>query len=502
MSRTGRTVLRNAGALFVSQVVTWSLTLALTIFLPRYLGAENVGRLILAQSIWAVAMVLITFGMDVHLTKEVARRPERLRELLGTSFALRAALFVAGLAAVLLYTRLAGYPAETVAMIWIVAGASFFTLFTTGLQAALQGVERMEYIAVGAIAGKAVYSLGAIALMLAGMDVFAVAAVAIAGALVTLLVQLRLLVRLMRATGGAAWKLRPTAADARLMLAASVPYLLADAFLVAYSQADVVVLSLLLDESAVGWYGSARQLFGTLLFVPTIVVTALFPALSRLHATEPALLRQYMRRSFDVLMLLSIPVGLGMVVIANPLVILLFGSEFANSGPILAVLGVVMILTSQNMLVGRFLIATDRQRQWVTAQAAMGVATVLLDLALVPWCQRMFNNGALGGALSFVVTESVLLTTGVILLPRGSLTGRNASVTARGLVAGLAMMGAAWWLRGQFLLLPVAAGGLVYVLALWGLRAVPGDEVRYVRDAVVSVARRLRGSDAQAAGTS
>ncbi len=493
MSGSGRTVLRNAGALFVSQVITWTLTLALTIFLPRYLGAENVGRLILANSIWAVALVLVTFGMDVHLTKEVARRPERLGELLGTSFILRGALFLVGLAAVVLYTRVAGYPAETVTMVWIIAAASLFTLFSNGLQAVLQGVERMDYIAIGTVAGKAVYSLGAIGLMLAGMDVYAVAAVAIAGALITLVAQSRLVLRLVRLSGATRGSLRLSWTEARGMLRASVPYLLSDAFLVAYMQADVVILSLLLDESAVGWYGSARQLFGTLLFVPSIIVTAIFPALSRLHTTEPDTLRQYMRRSFDLLFLLSVPVGLGIVAIANPLVVTLFGADFANSGPVLAVLGVVMILTSQNMLVGRFLIATDRQRQWIAAQAAMGLATVGLDLALVPWCQRTFGNGALGGALSYVVTETALLAVGITLLPRGSLSGRNASTAARSLLAGLVMVAAAWWLRDRFLLLPIAAGGVVYVVALWALRAAPTDEVRYAREMAVSLAQRVRG---------
>jgi O-antigen/teichoic acid export membrane protein len=499
MSGTGRTVLRNAGALFVSQMITWSLTLALTIFLPRYLGAENVGRLILANSIWAVALVLVTFGMDVHLTKEVARRPERVRELLGTSFAVRAVIFVLGLAAVLAYTTVAAYPAETVTMIWIVAVASLFTLFGTGTQAVLQGVERMEYIALGTIIGKAVYSFGAIAMMLAGMDVYAVAAVAVAGSLVTLLVQLRLVTRVASAVGASGWKLRPTWPEARLMLTASVPYLLSEGFLVAYTQADIVVLSLLLDEQAVGWYGSARQLFGTLLFVPSIIVTALFPALSRLHATEPGALKQYLGRAFNALALMTIPIGLGLVVIANPLVVTLFGSGFANSGPILAVLGIVLILTSQTMLVGRSLIAIDRQRPWVAAQAAMGLATVLLDLVLIPWCQRVYGNGALGGALSYLVTESALIAVGITLLPRGVLTWGNASVVARGLLAGLAMAAAAWWLRDRFLLIPFAAGAVVYVVALWALRALPAEELRYAKDMAVSALGRLRGRRPQTA---
>jgi O-antigen/teichoic acid export membrane protein len=514
-------LLRNAAALLVSQVITWSLALALTVFLPRYLGAANVGRLILASSIWAVATVLITFGMDVHLTKEVARYPGRLRKLLGTSLALRGALFVLGLAGVLVYAKIARYPAETVLMLWIIAAASLFSVFSNACQAVLQGVERMEYMAYGGVAGKAVYSLGAIVMMAAGLNVYAVAAMAVGGALVTLLVQLVFVARLPAGpatspgSGGRLLgrdNLRPTWSQARQMLRASIPYLLSDAFVVIYMQVDVVVLSLMLDERAVGWYGSARQLFGTLLFVPTIVVTAIFPTLSRLYASESGgeaatggeatrTLRQYMRRSFDLLMLLSVPIGLGIAVIANPLVVTLFGPGFANSGPVLAVLGVVMILTSQNMLVGRFLVATDRQRQWIAAQAVMGLATIALDLVLVPWCQTAFANGALGGALSYVVTELALLAVGIVLLPKGSLTMRNASVAARSLAAGLVMVAATWWLRDRFLLIPIAVGAVVYVLALWALRAVPAEELRYIRDVVASTVRRWRGREPEPAAS-
>ncbi len=184
---------------------------------------------------------------------------------------------------------------------------------------------------------------------------------------------------------------------------------------------------------------------------------------------------------------------MGIVVIADRLVVTLFGSEFANSGPILSVLGIVMILTSQNMLVGRFLIATDRQRQWTAAQAVMGFATIPLDLVLVPLCQRTLGNGALGGALSFVVTEAVLLTVGLVLLPKGSLSAANASVAVRGLLAGLVMAAAAWSLRNMFLAVPIAAAALVYGLALLILRAAPADEMRYVRDLAFSTVRRWRG---------
>ena len=79
-----------------SQLVTWALTFALTIILPRYLGAVNAGKLTIANSIWAIVAIIATFGMDTLLTKEIARKPAQAARLFGASAALRAILFLLG----------------------------------------------------------------------------------------------------------------------------------------------------------------------------------------------------------------------------------------------------------------------------------------------------------------------------------------------------------------------------------------------------------------------
>ena len=191
--------------------------------------------------------------------------------------------------------------------------------------------------------------------------------------------------------------------------------------LVVYVQLDVVIISLLVDEAAVGWYSVADQLFATLLFVPTVFITAVFPVLSRMYTHEQDALPHLISKSYDLLLLLGIPIGLGIVVIADPLVVLLFGADFANSGPVLAVLGVVLILMYQNTLLGKFLISIDRQNQWTKVMIVASLATIPLDLIFVQWCQSQFNNGAIGGALAFVVTETGMIFAGLSLLPSGAL---------------------------------------------------------------------------------
>jgi len=173
-----------------------------------------------------------------------------------------------------------------------------------------------------------------------------------------------------------------------------------------------------------------------------------------------------------MLLMLSVPIGLGVMVIAKPLVVLLFGAEFAPSGPVLAVMGLVLLLTYQNMLLGQFVISTDRQNRWTVVMAVAALATVPLDLLLVPWCQRLFGNGAIGGAIAFVITETGMAIAGLRMLPRGSLGRANLWSGVRILAAGLVMAAAAWLLRGYFLLLPVAAGAVIYLLLLILFRVV------------------------------
>ena len=489
MSSTGRTIAKNATVLMASQLVTWGLTLILTIFVPRYLGAENVGKLNFANSMWAIVAVFVTFGMDTLLTKEIARIPARAVSLFGNTVILRGGLQVLGFLALAFYMWLFRnrYAPETTYVVFLVGFSSLVWQFIGASQAVLQGLERMEYISIANVAGKAVNTLVCIAALLAGFSVYMVAVVAAIAALVTFSIEL---VAQKRLTGSL--KLRFERPEAGRMMRASFPYFLSSVFLVIYMQVDIVIISLLVDERAVGWYGAADQLFGTFLFIPTVFITAVFPALSRMYETSADSLPKLMRKSWDLLILIAIPIGLGLLVIAGPLVVLLFGPEFAPSGPILALMGIVLILTYQNILLGRFLIATDRQRSWTIVMATAAIASVPLDFLLVPWCQRQFGNGAIGGALSFIVTELVMNIVGVWLLPRGSLGRSNVRVAVSGLIAGVVMVAATWPLRNYFLGLPIVVGAAVYMALIVILRVLPAEDWQLVGSLGRGAIQRLR----------
>ena len=490
MNSTGKTIAQNAGILMLAQLITWALTLALTIVLPRYLGATNSGKLTIANSIWAIVAILATFGMDTLLTKEIARDPAKAPRLFGASLGARVLLFAVGALGVMLYLRVANYPAETLIVVGIGGFAALAWLLIGACQAVLQGLERMTPMALATIAGKAFNTLVCITALLLGHGVYVVACIAALAASINLALQLAALKRLGH--------LR-IAFDARTLretLRAGFPYLMSGVFLIAYGQVDVIIISLLVNEKTVGWYGAASQLFGTSFFIPTVFITAVFPALSRMYADASDALARLMRKSFDLLLIVAVPLGFGLFVIADPLVILLFGAEFAPSGTLLALLGLVLIATYQNILIGQFLISTDRQNQWTLVMAVATLATIPLDVLFVPWCQAQFQNGAIGGALSFIVTEIGMLIAGLGLLPRGALNRANAWLAARALCAGVVMAGAAWWARDLFIGIPILISAIVYPTVAFALRVIVPADLALFRQVAQGVAQRARKASA------
>jgi O-antigen/teichoic acid export membrane protein len=494
MSRDGARVVKNASILMATQLITWALSLLLVVFLPRYLGAAAVGEFAIAGSIWAIMGMLMGFGMDTLLMKEIARNPARTPQLVGTALILRVILFLLSCGVVAIYVHLMAYPRTTVNIIWIIGLSIFITQLGLACLAALQGLEAMHYSSLAGIISKAFSTGLGITVVLMGYGMYMVGFVNVTSALIST----ALLFLFLRRFYKPQFYLR--AAPTLAMCRVSFPYLMSGLGLILYGQVDVLIISSLINTQETGWYGAASQLFGTLLFIPVVFTTAVFPVLTRTYANASDALPKILRKTFDLMLLVSVPIGLGIFVVAQQGVTLLLGSAFTQSGPILALMGIVLIFTYQNILIGQFLISTDRQNSWTLIMIVAAAITVPLDLILVPWCQREFGNGAIAGALSFIVTELGMVFVGIWLLPKGSLGWSNGVTAIRIIIAGLAMVGAAWWARDMFIAIPVIVGTITYIGMIAILRVVPSEDIMLFKEMAQGIMRKLRQREPEPVG--
>jgi O-antigen/teichoic acid export membrane protein len=487
---------RNFAHLMSSQLVTWVFATVVAVTVPRYLGPETLGTLALASAVWAIAQLFVALGTPTYLMLEMSRDRSRGTRLVGPIVALRVLAFAA-CALILAVVGLAiGVDGQTAAVFALIGVGVLITVVGDAAGSALNGLERMAYPARASIVSRLVYAAVVIAILLLGGTVSAVAAAGIPAALVSF----AMLWASYRKFGHVDFH-RPFV-ESKAIIRGSSAFLGLGAVLVVYQQIDIVVIAALVDKETLGWYRTADTLFGTLLFLPTIVMSVLLPRFGRLHADDRAALGELVRKSFASLALIAVPIGLGTVVVADRFAVLLFGEEFRETGPVLAVLGVVIILTFGTILIAGFATATGQQRTWNVVMIAAIVASIPLDIVLVPWTADRYGNGAIGGALAYVVTESAMLAFGLwrvapMIRERATLVR-----VAKILGAGALMLAAAWPFRDSFIAVPVLVGAVTYALATALLRTLTPDEEHAVRNGVArlwsklpTVPRRVAGVD-------
>ncbi len=467
----GSTIAKNVGSLLASQAAVWAFGAVSVIIVPRHLGAERVGQLNLASAIWGIGGVVVGFGSGQLLTREMARDSELGSRLLGRILPIQ--LVLAALVSVVVagYALLVGTDTTGAALLAVVGVMVLSTEIGASLVSALYGRERMAGPSAMAVVARALGSLLTIGAVVADGGVVLVAAAGAVAAIVHLsslgfLTNRESSVHLTFPRDGH-----------RGVVAAAFPFLLQAGALVVYHNIDVITIAALVDDAAVGWYGAADRLFGTMLFIPVAVSTALYPAMSRRWVDDPDGVVELVRSAVVLLVMVVIPISAGVMVLGDRFAVLLFGDGFAKSGDVLQVYGVVLLPVAMTIVLGGYSMVIGRQRLWTTVLLVSAAVTVPLDLVLVPWARDTLDNAAVAGAIGYVFTEIGAVVVGAtILIPH--LFDRSMVVRllkAAGAAAGMGVV--TYALRDQLLVIPVLASVVTYPVLILLLRAVDFDEL-------------------------
>jgi O-antigen/teichoic acid export membrane protein len=474
-------VRRNLAHMMTSQVITWTVATIASVIIPRFVGPETLGDLRLANSLWLIVMTVTGLGTAQFLQLEVARHQSEGLALVGPTIVLRTIAFAVMSGVLAIYVALTAETQGFVFLVIMIGCSTLVFLWTDVLSTAFVGLERMSTTALAGAVGKALSSFCTIGVVAAGFGAEGIVIVGVVSAVAALAYMVWRFGQLARIRFDQ-WRQR-----SRSILRGSATFLAAGAALVAYQQVDMVVISWVADSEDLGWYGASDVLFGSLLFPSTILIGTLFPTIGRLYATDREAYRHLVARTFSMLSLVSVPIGLGTTLVAPSFAPLLYGEDFRESGVVLAVLGPVLIFTYGTILFGGTALAADRGRLWVAVMFGAAALTIPLDLVFVPWTDSRWDNGAIGGALAYVVTESLQFAIGVAFVAPHVLGRSSAWRIARILLAGGIMFAVGWPLRDRFILLPITVCACVYGVAVVALRVLGPEEKRLIG----GVARRV-----------
>jgi len=296
---------------------------------------------------------------------------------------------------VFLVVNLLGYPEITKKVVYVVTISTIIAGISNLFKDIYQAFERMEFMSIGQVLQSALSLVFAIIVIKLGLNV-------VYFAMIYLIVNLTVLSYHIVIT---TWKFLKPKIEIdlsfwRKVVGEAWPFAILIVFTSIYNWVDSVMLSYMVGDEAVGLYNAAYRIYLLSLVVPQIFAISLYPVMSNLYDLSKNLLVNAYHEYLRQMVILSVPLGIGMLVLSEKITLFIYGEEYIKSSAALQILIWASVFIYIGYPGGRLLEIMGDQK-FLSKMAGIGaVLNFLLNLLFIPkW-------GVYGASFTTLLTES------------------------------------------------------------------------------------------------
>jgi O-antigen/teichoic acid export membrane protein len=405
---TGR-VKKNTYFISISQVVQIGLSFILVPVAARYLGDEGFGRYSFAFIFSYFLYLVDDLGISTYVTREISKNRDQAGKYFLNGFFLKVLLIFVTVILLGIYLSVSSFPRDKMIVVAIFGGFGILYSFNQLNYAVFRAFERMEYEMAILMLEKLVMTILGIIVLIKGYGLIVFSWVFVISGFVSLITGLVIIKKkFIKRVGGLQFRFMKQMIAVSLLL--GINMFLANI----HGRLDTVILASMKGEDVVGWYASAMKLILVLDIIPTILVTATFPRISRglkdkISNEDVSIIYSV---GFKYLFYLAIPLIVGTLFIGDKIILLLYGDEFQNAGVVFRILIFAAAFNFFNIFFSGFLYAWNKQKELTYLQIGSIFLNVLFNLLLIP----KYNQ--LGPAIASVISHGFGFIVGFLMIHR------------------------------------------------------------------------------------
>ncbi len=390
--------LKNTSWMFAGRVATMGISFLATLYIARNLGPTNFGQLSYALSVIGLIGFVAPLGLDGILYRELIKRPEERKVLLGTAFLLR---FIAGsITTILAIATTLFISTDDVSRILIAILAGTFLLNPFQLiNYAFLAKTNSKYQAIISTFVTIILNVLKILVIVFGEGIIYIALVLL---LEQVLYALAYVFLYYQKTGEKLHEWKWSTPAAKALLKDSLPIVLLSAFTLVYARIDQVFIKHFLGATEVGLYDAAVRLVDVWNFIPGIIATALFPAIVNAHTASSTLFSSRIKKISIFFIVLPALIALTITLLASFIVNILYGVAFAGTIPVLQVYIWSTIGTSLGILVQTYFTVRNERILLILSSFIPMLINVGLNILWIP------QYGIIGSAYATLVSYSLV----------------------------------------------------------------------------------------------
>jgi len=402
MSQKINNIAKNTSYLTFAMILQKIISFTYFILLARNLGPENLGKYYFAISFTAIFSIFIDIGLTNVLTREVAKDNKNISNLLSSVLAIKIPLAAVSLLLVFLLINFMGYEQLTRQLVYISSICMVLDSFTTSFYAVLRGFHNLTYESISSVIFQLIVLTFGLFATYSGLGLqYIISALALAS-IFNIIFSFTALKKNIKI------KIKPiyNTILIKKILKITIPFAFFAIFQKLYMYLDSVLLSMLAGDRYVGYYQIAFKIIFALQVFPMAFVASLYPAMSNYWVNNKRQLNISFERAINYLIMLSLPITIGTIAIADKL-ILVFKDQFQDAVLPMQIIMLAVLFIFINFPIGSLLNACDKQKQNTINMGIVVILSIALNLILIP----KFN--VIGASITVLITNILMTILGL-----------------------------------------------------------------------------------------
>lgn len=455
---TASQVARNTIVQFAGKMIGSVLAIFTLAVILRYLGQEGFGEYTTVITYVSIFSIIADLGLYLVITREISKEDANEEKLLSNAFTIKiiSSLIILTLAS--LISLLFPY-SNTVKMGIVIVSFSFlFILLNQVLIGLFQKHFDMSKIAIGEVAGRIVWLIGAIVITKLNLGLlwllFSVVLSNFTNFLIVFIAS-RKYVKIKFAFDKKLWK---------KIIKMAAPLALSVVFNLIYFKIATIFLSVIKEEKDVGIYGAPFKVLESLIAFAAIFAGLLLPLLSKFYKENKDKFLEIFRKGVNVLVIFVIPMCIGTIFFAQEIMTLAGGDEFKGSADVLKILIFAVSAIFFSHIFGNTAIACHQQKKIMWIYMGVALLSVILNLILIP------KYSYYGASIAVTISEITVALSVLILIYIKAKISINIKTIFKSIISALGMLTVLFFLPDWYFLINAGIASMIYFGILYLLK--------------------------------
>lgn len=403
-----RRVLKNSSYILISQQLSRGINFLTVIILIRYLDKNTYGIWSIIQAIPSMFIVIAHMGIDSFVMRKIVYDKSIKEELIAKVLLLR--LIFAGffIGFVYIFAYAFNYEANVRQLVLISAISTSVICLTQVIASVFRASENFIFESVLQIVRSSALLLVVYVVMQFDLKLNGI----VYGELILFI--FITIVCYIWYKEKYSLKLKLFKFDSyAFLLKSSLPFALMALVDPIYMQIDIILLSQLSTFESVALYSLPYKIVLFMTTIPFSLTKTLFPNMARLYNTNKEAQIETFRRTCKIIALVGLPACVGIFLISDKLIYLLFSEQFAGAVLPLKIMSIMLLFYYFRQIFNVTLYASNMERSVGILFTVTIAIDIILDVILIPrW-------DYLGACIAALLSEMVFMGGSYFLITRG-----------------------------------------------------------------------------------